>query len=121
MKKKLRMPAALIMSMMLFLALAVPVSAASAPKIEDVDYDHSDREVEFDFIGKVQWKNPTVTITRNGNNYAKYIISKDSDDLEVKVKKLSQGKKYSYKITGVKKKGTKGYKTVTGTFYAYDD
>lgn len=89
--------------------------------VEDVDYDRDDREVEFEFKGSVKWKNPKVTITRNGNNYAKKIKSKDSDELEVKVKKLKYGAIYSYKITGVKNKKGSKYVTVKGTFQAVDD
>ena len=40
-----------------------------------------------------------------------YIIEKDNDDIEVKVKKLKVGKKYTYSISGVAKKGSKSYKT----------
>ena len=88
--------------------------------VEEVEYDRDDRVVEFEFRGSVKWKSPKVKITRGGKNYAKKILSKDSDELEVKVKKLKYGAIYSYKITGVKnKKGTK-YRTVTGTFRAVD-
>lgn len=97
--------------------------AASAPRVEDVEYDIEDREVNIEFYGRVQWKkNAKVKIyDKKGNQYVRYTIEKDSDDIEVKVKKLKIGKKYKYKITGVKKRGTKGYKTVKGSFYAYDD
>lgn len=121
MKKKMRLAATFITSLMLALGLVSPVAAASAPKVEEASYDVEDREVSIDFINRVQWKNPKVKITYNGKNYTRYIISKDSDDIEVKVKKLPYGKKIKYTITGVKKKGTSGYKTVKGSFYAYDD
>ena len=89
--------------------------------VKDIDYDRSDREVEFEFKGSVQWRSPTCKITKYGKNYVRYIKSKDSDELEVKVNKLNIGDTYSYKITGVKnKKGTK-YQVVTGTFRAKKD
>ncbi len=122
MKKKMRLPVAVLTALMLALGVASPVAAASAPKVEDVEYDYEDREVNIDFVNRVQWKSGAkVKIMRNGKNYAKYIIEKDSDDVDVKVKKLAYGKKYTYKVTGVKKMGTRGYKTVKGSFYAYDD
>ena len=98
-------------------------SAARSDKVvvKDVDYDRSDREVEFEFKGSVQWSSPTVKITRNGSNYARYIKGKDSDELEVKVKKLTYGATYSYRITGVKKRTGSKYQTVTGTFRAVGD
>ena len=122
MKKKMRMPVALIMTLMMALTLAAPAFAASAPKVQDVDYDRQDKEVSIDFVGKVDWSgSPKVKITRDGKNYARYIIEKDRDDIEIKVNKLSYGKKYSYKVTGVRKAGTGEYKTIKGTFYATDD
>ena len=144
-KRKLRLPAALILSVVLLFSFsAVPVSAASAAGdsdpgilsaikafftadrdtvvVTDVDYDRKDREVEFEFKGSVQWKSPKVKITRNGKNYVKRIKSKDSDELEVKLKsKLTTGKRYYYTITGVKNKNGTRYQTVTGSFKAIDD
>ncbi|MBQ9016092.1 MAG: hypothetical protein IJ109_08215 [Firmicutes bacterium] len=137
--RRLRLPAALILSFVLVMAFtAAPVSAASSesgllhavkafflqgsdkPVVEDVDYDHRDREVEFEFKGKVKYKNVKVKITRNGKNKAKKITDKDSDELEVEVKKLTYGKTYHYKISGVKKKNGRKYYTLTGTFKAVD-
>ena len=94
------------------------LSSKNTVVVKDVDYDIGDREVEFEFKGSVKWKNPTVKITRSGKNYAKKITDKDSDELEVKVKKLSYGKIYSYRITGVKNKKGSRYVTVKGTFCA---
>ena len=137
MRRKLRLSAAVLMSMILTVAFtSTPAFAAEQEPfsilsffakagnkvvVTDVDYDRDDREVEFEFKGSVKWKKPKVKITRNGKNYAKRIIEKDSDELSVKVKKLTYGAIYSYKITGVKKKGAKKYTTVTGTFRAVDD
>ena len=89
--------------------------------VKDIDYDRSDREVEFEFKGSVQWKSPTVKITKYGKNYVRYIKSKDSDELEVKVNKLNIGDTYSYRITGVKNRTGSKYQVVTGTFRAKND
>lgn len=108
---------------------AAPVTAATKKAktskkvvVKEVDYDISDREVTFDFKNRVSWKKkPKVTIKdSNGKNYVRYIIEKDNDDIEVKVKKLKVGKKYTYSISGVAKKGSKSYKKVKGTFTARD-
>lgn len=99
------------------------IAASNKVVVESVEYDRDDREVEFEFRGSVKWRKspaPKVKITRSGKNYAKKIIKKDSDELEVKVKKLKYGSIYSYKITGVKSKRGKKYQTVTGTFRAVD-
>lgn len=85
--------------------------------VEEVEYDASDREVDFEFQGSVKWKKAKVTIKDSaGKNYVKKIKEKDKDEIEVSVKKLTAGKKYTYKISGVAKKGSGSYKTVKGTF-----
>ena len=85
--------------------------------VEDVDYDREDKEVNFEFQGNVKWKNAKVTIKDSaGKNYVKRINDKDNDEIELKVKGLTGGKKYTYKITGVARKGSNKYKTVKGSF-----
>lgn len=94
----------------------------SKPVIEDVEYDSEDREVNFDFKGTVKWKKAKVTVKDSkGKNYVTRILEKDNDSIEVRVKKLTVGKKYTYKITGVAQKGSSSYKTVSGSFTANDD
>lgn len=97
--------------------IAIP-AAAAAPAVKKIDYDRGDREVEFKFKTKVQWKAPKVTITDGKVNYVTRIKERDNDEIEVKVKKLTKGKKYTYTITGVRVKGNSAYTTVTGTFTA---
>ncbi len=89
--------------------------------VESIEYDRKSRTVTFEFQGSVKWKSPKVKITRKGRNYAKKIQGKDSDSLTVKVKKLTYGATYSYKITGVKNKKGKKYQTVKGSFTAVED
>ena len=93
------------------------ISGKKKVVVEKVDYDASDREVTFEFQGSVKWKKAKVTIKDYaGKNYVKKIKEKDRDEIEVSVKKLTPGKKYTYKISGVAKKGSGSYKTVKGTF-----
>lgn len=97
----------------------VKIPAAGKITIDEIDYDKTDREVEIDFVGRVQWKSPTVKITdSNGKNYVTRIIEKDSEGIEIKVNKLTTGKTYKYKITGIRKYGTKDYITLSGSFKA---
>ncbi len=85
--------------------------------VEDVDFDREDKEVNFDFQGNVKWKNAKVVIKDSaGKNFVKRIKEKDNDGIEVKVKSLTSGKKYTYKITGAARKGSNKFKTVKGTF-----
>ena len=86
--------------------------------VEDLEYDRSDREVSFDFQGSVKWKNAKVKITDPaGKNVVIRIEEKDREGIEVKVKKLTAGKKYSYTITGVARKGSSVYNKLIGTFH----
>ena len=100
----------------------VKIPAAGKIVIEDIEYDKYDKEVEFDFETRVQWYNAKVTITdSNGKNYVTAINGKDRDSLDVEVKGLKEGKTYKYKITGVRKYGTKDYRTLSGSFKAVGD
>ena len=95
--------------------------AASKPRVQEVEYDREDKEVNFDFYGRVKYRKLKVKIySASGKNMARYIIDRDSDDIEVKVKKLKYGKKYRYKISGIKKRGASKYTTIKGTFKAID-
>lgn len=76
--------------------IAIP-AAAAAPGVKKIDYDRGDREVEFKFKTKVQWKSPKVTITDGKTNYVTRIKERDDGEIEVKVKKLTKGKKYTYR------------------------
>lgn len=99
--------------------IAIPAPAAS-PTVKKVDYDREDNELEIEFKTYVQWKNPKVTISDGKKNYVVKIREKDSDSIELKVKKMTYGKKYTYKISGVRVKDNSTYKTITGTFTAKD-
>lgn len=92
----------------------------AAPAVKKFDYDREDNELEIDFKTKVQWKNAKVTITDGKKNYVVKIKEKDNDGIELKVKKMKYGKRYTYKISGVRVKGNTKYKTITGTFIAKD-
>ena len=86
--------------------------------IKEIKYDPGDGEVDFEFFERVEFKNPKVTVTSGGKNYVTKIKEKQSREIEVLVKKLVKGKTYNDKITGIRKKGTKKYVTIKGTFTA---
>ena len=54
----------------------------------------------------------------SGKEYVRKIEETSRNEIEVKVNKLTAGKTYSFTVTGVRKKGTSEYVTVTGTFKA---
>jgi len=95
-------------------------SAASKIRIEEIEYDPEDREVSIEFAHAVRWKKAKVKILKDGRNYTRYIKELDSDECEVKVKRLKYGKRYKYRISGIKRRGAKRYTTISGTFRAID-
>ena len=95
----------------------IPIYKGAVP-VRDVDYDATDKEVEFTFSKTVQWKSPKVVITDGRKTWQVRIKEKNRTSLEVWVKSLKKGKKYQYKISGIRKKGTSKYTTITGTFMA---
>lgn len=91
-------------------------------RIDSIEYDREDREVSFEFKHRVKWKNSKVVITDSkGKSYVKRICEKDNDEIEVKVKNMKYGAKYSYKISGIKKVGGTKYQTIKGTFRVVDN
>ena len=93
------------------------IAAKNEVLIQEVEYDRTANEVNFEIQGSVKWKKAKVVITDSkGRNYVKRIIEKDKNEIAVKVKKLKAGKKYRYKISGVARKGSCKYKTVKGSF-----
>ena len=91
--------------------------------VKSVDYDPEDKKVDFEFKHNVQYKkNVKVTITygKSKKNYVTSIQELSNKSLEVKVRKLKYGRVYKYKINGIRRKGAKSYKTISGTFRAID-
>lgn len=94
-----------------------PAATTASLKVKKVSYDSADKELEFDFSTKVQYKNLKVTVTDSAKkSYKTTIVEKDNDELDVRVSGLSEGKSYTYKITGIRKSGTSAYVTLSGTF-----
>lgn len=92
--------------------------ALQAPRFKKAEYDSEDLEVEFDFYPYIEYKNPKITITYGGKNYAVRIIDRDNDSFTVKVRKLTRGRKYNFAISGIRVKGNTTYTTEKGVFTA---
>lgn len=105
------------------LSVKFTVPKASTSLVKDVDYDREDREVTFDFRSNVKYSNAKVTITSTDGKktYTTRILEKENDELTVSVKGLQAGKKYSYKITGVRKASASKATTLSGMFTAIDN
>lgn len=98
--------------------ITVALAANNKVRIEEVDYDAEDRELTVEFRENVSWKRSAKVIVKTvaGKKVSSYIISKDNDDVKIRVK-LKFGKKYKVIVKGVRK-GYKGkYGKVVKTFH----
>ena len=98
------------------------VPAKNKVSIKSIDYDHDDRELEVEFARKVQYKSTKVSVKDStGKSYSVKILEKDSDSLELRVKGLKLGKRYTVKVSGVRSGGSGSYTSASRTFTAIDD
>ena len=91
-------------------------------KVKSVKYNPEKSVVTFKFNQLVTYKKTKAVIKfKNGNNMVIKIKKYGPDYVRVKVKKLKYGRKYTYKLTGIRKFGYINTKTLTGTFRAIDN
>ncbi|MCM1365166.1 MAG: hypothetical protein NC122_10090 [Faecalibacterium sp.] len=92
-------------------------AASTKLTVKKAAYDSKDKELELDFSAKVQYKNLKVTVKDSaGKTYTTKVVDKDDDELDISVKGLAAGKKYTYTVSGIRKKGASSYGSLTGTF-----
>ena len=94
--------------------ITIPKSAGSV-KIKRVSYEPEDSNLELGFSDEVEWKNAKITVKCGSTNYVSSITGKNSKGVKIRVKKLTMGTTYTVTISGIRKKGTSKYGTVTGT------
>ena len=115
MKRILSILTAVALVLSMGIATASP-SFAKAPSKESVKYE-GDGKVEVEFIGDVQWKKARVYVKdTSGKKYRVKVLKKDDDEIEFRVKKYKNGKKYKFTIKGVRLYGTNSYGKVKGKF-----
>lgn len=104
------------------LSVKFTIPKASTNLIKEVEYDDDDRELTFDFTGKVVYSSPKIKITNTSGTktYSTSILEKDNDECSVSVKGLKYGSEYKYTITGIRLSSASKSSTVTGTFTAMD-
>lgn len=103
-------------------SVQVALPEAGVPAIEKVEYDADDRELEIDFLEKVDFSNVTVEITDlNGTVFASRVRESDDDSLEVLAEGLTVGGRYLAKVSGVSLRGLNDFRTATVEFTAVDD
>ena len=92
---------------------------AAVPEIEGVAYDRYDRELEVEFTTRVQFRKLKVVVKDESGKALKVVrLEKGTDDLEVKVKGMTAGKKYTVTVSGVRVKGKGSYVSVSKSFTA---
>lgn len=134
MKLKRKIVSALLAVCLLLTALPVTTLASSKKltfsaktsgtgntiTVKKVTYDTDDgqKELEIDFTSKVTWsKTAKVSSIKDNKNvtYKGTLKDKDNDECDIVIPSLKTGRTYTIKITGIKKKGTSGYRTLTLT------
>lgn len=90
------------------------------PLIKEIDYDAKDKELEIDFVKRVQYKGLKVTIKdAKGNTVRCRIDEKDAKGIELVIPGgLKTGARYTLTISGIRPCGNGSYTTVTGVFTA---
>lgn len=84
--------------------------------VKEAEYDPRDGELDLDFYGRVQYKNPRVVIKdAAGRTCSCRITERDRDGMEIAVKGLASGK-YTVKISGIRLKGDTAYTSITASF-----
>lgn len=87
------------------------------PLMKEVEYDRHDKELEIDFVKRVEYKNLKVKVTdASGKSYTCKIDEKNSRELELVVKGLKAGKTYTVTISGVRPISGGSYQTISGSF-----
>lgn len=100
----------------------ISIPEAGIPAVRSIEYDAEDRELEIDFVEKVDFTDLQLEVTDpDGNVYATRIIETDRDGFDAKVDGLTRGESYLARITGVSLSGLNDARTVTAEFVARND
>ncbi len=90
----------------------MPVQAAT--HVKEAEYEGNGK-MEVNFTSKVRYKNLKVQVKDGKTSKKVKILKKDKDELEFRIAGYKPGKTYTFKITGVYKKGEKKASTLTGS------
>jgi len=87
--------------------------------ITELEGDVEDGEIEIDFLGRVRYDNPAVTVTRaDGTALDARITDRENDSIELRVSGLTRGEEYTVTVTGVAPQDSGVFGSVTRTFIA---
>lgn len=100
-------------------SFTVPADAGDV-SIAKVEYDRDDRELEIEFSCKVSYKDLKVEVyDADGNSVQAKVTEKDTDDLEVRIGKLTSGATYTVVVSGVGPRDGNSYGEVSAEFTAW--
>lgn len=95
-----------------------PTEESSALSIKKVEYDAKDKELDVKFNKKVTYSGLKVVVKDSkGTALVTRVTDKGDDDVELKVKSMVKGRKYTVTVSGVAPKGG-ATTTVSKTFTA---
>ena len=110
---KKRMITAITVMLLLTLLSAAAVHASAA--IRSVEYEGRGK-VDVDFSSKVNYKKVKVSVRdAKGKKIPAGIVDRDSDDLEFVLQSYKPGSRYTFTISGIRRRGEKAFGNVKGS------
>ena len=93
---------------------------AKDPFIKEIDYDRKDKDLEIEFVKRMQYKNLKVTIKdTDGKVVRSRIDEKNAKEIELDILgTMKVGKTYTVTISGIRTGGSGSYTTITSRFTA---
>jgi len=93
--------------------------AEGAVVITELEGDVEDDEIEIEFLGRVDYDNLTVTVTKaDGTVLRTEIEERDGDGIELRARGLVRGEEYTVTVTGVAQRDSGLFGSVVRTFIA---
>ena len=93
--------------------------AADAVVITELEADAKDDEIDIEFLGRVDYDKPAVTVTRaDGTAVEARIVEREGNGMEVRAKGLVRGEEYTVTVTGVSQQDANQFGSVSRTVIA---
>ena len=87
--------------------------------ISELEADVEDGEIEIEFLGRVDYDNPTVTVTKaDGTILETLITEREGDSIELRAKGLIRGEEYTVTVTGVSQRSLNNFGTASRSVIA---
>lgn len=87
--------------------------------ISELEADADDGEIDVEFLGRVDFDNPSATVTKaDGSALTAEIDELDGDGMEIRAQGLQRGEEYTLTIAGVGLRDSGTYGSVSRNFIA---